>query len=342
MKPFEEQSYYELLEILPTASPEEIRAAYKRQLELYEPDSVAVYSLGDPAAVDALRARLLEAMEILTEPDLRIEYDRSIGVPAASPAPAAAAVAPQAVRSSEEPAPATQLSMVDVLRGAETRHSTHPEIAISYIPHPSRTGGIEALAGPLPGPPDEPLPSVEPRLEPGGSLLPPQSSRSGDDERRDTPVDGIPQIGDEGIVPPPMNSSSVQRSSRNLEHASELSQESAIATAEVAMAQVSAQVAQRSRDGRPKLPELSAETEYNGELLRQLRASKGLTLQQLADRTRISSRHLENVEADRYEGLPATVYLRGILMNISRELGVDPLRVSRSYLALAASGKKDK
>ena len=65
-------------------------------------------------------------------------------------------------------------------------------------------------------------------------------------------------------------------------------------------------------------------------------------LQQVADRTRISSRHLENVEADRYGALPAPVYLRGILMNLARELGLDPLRVSRSYLALASekAGKK--
>ena len=63
---------------------------------------------------------------------------------------------------------------------------------------------------------------------------------------------------------------------------------------------------------------------------------RGLSLQQLADRTRISARHLENMEADRYDALPAAVYLRGILMNLARELGLDPLRVSKSYLALVA------
>ena len=48
-------------------------------------------------------------------------------------------------------------------------------------------------------------------------------------------------------------------------------------------------------------------------------------------------RHWENVEADRYDALPATVYLRGMVMNLARELKLDPIRVTRSYLALVAA-----
>jgi hypothetical protein len=84
----------------------------------------------------------------------------------------------------------------------------------------------------------------------------------------------------------------------------------------------------------PSMPQLGPETEYNGELLRQVREARGLTLHKLADKTRISRSHLENVEADRYERLPATVYLRGILVSLARELKLDPGSVTRSYLAL--------
>ena len=42
MKPFEQQNYYELLEVPVSAPPEEIRAAYSRLMELYAPDSIAV------------------------------------------------------------------------------------------------------------------------------------------------------------------------------------------------------------------------------------------------------------------------------------------------------------
>jgi hypothetical protein len=90
---------------------------------------------------------------------------------------------------------------------------------------------------------------------------------------------------------------------------------------------------------RPRVPEIPPDAEFNGELLRRVRESRGLTLRVLADRTKIGTRHLENVEADRYDALPTSVYLRGILMSLARELGLDPLRVSKSYLALASATK---
>lgn len=104
-------------------------------------------------------------------------------------------------------------------------------------------------------------------------------------------------------------------------------------------------MAARTRDSREtpryKPVDISAETtEFNGELLRRVREGRGLSLQALSERTRISMRHLENVEADRYKDLPATVYLRGMLMSMARELGLDPLRVSKSYLALAAGSPR--
>ncbi len=68
--------------------------------------------------------------------------------------------------------------------------------------------------------------------------------------------------------------------------------------------------------------------------------SRSRIQQLLAEGTRISSKHMDNIEADRYEALPATVYLRGMLMSVARELGLDPLRVCRSYMGLVASAEK--
>jgi hypothetical protein len=87
----------------------------------------------------------------------------------------------------------------------------------------------------------------------------------------------------------------------------------------------------RPREGKVKL-DIPSDAEFNGELLRRVRESYGLSLQQVAERTRITRIHLENVEADRYDRLPATVYLRGILVNLARELRLDPARVSKTYL----------
>jgi len=83
------------------------------------------------------------------------------------------------------------------------------------------------------------------------------------------------------------------------------------------------------------MPDLPPDAEFNGELLRQVREARGLTLQQVAERTRIGRAHLEKVEADRYADLPAPVYLRGILIALARELKLDAARVSKSYMLLA-------
>ena len=556
MKPFEQQTYYELLEIPVTAPEDEIRAAYARAIETYSPDSVAIYTLVDPGQIDALRARLTEAMEILTEPDLRAEYDRMIGVsgaepsavatltpalaaaaqasesqeasaaepqaesppeskpstvvaspepvhetpsvpaappPVEVPAPAAAAapaapepapaptVAPAAAPAEPAvpPAPAAPVAPV-VMPGVVSPsqiHAAFRSYAISYVPvlvpAPSPAGaafispfapGAQASApqpvqeapqeakapetaaptapatapasggmpsstpqptsepsapanttegpaasasasttAPAPAPVAEPVPvapvaSEAPRSAPAqASVEPPPPepvpapaspeqagavlvhneadelsgmsapvpsrgpARAPTPEPQGTPASG-PRVGARkiGTTPPPLPPGARrftrgpgvqpgapageaakesprpgQSTGMNLEEAQHIAQESAIATAEAALAQVAA----KAREPRPKPIDLPPHTEFNGELLRRVRESRGMSLSQLAERTRISSKHLENIEADRYAALPATVYLRGMLMSVARELTLDPLRVSRSYLALVTAPK---
>lgn len=72
---------------------------------------------------------------------------------------------------------------------------------------------------------------------------------------------------------------------------------------------------------------------WTGEALRRARESRGLTIRDVCDRTKVSRYHLENIEADRFKVLPAPVYLRGILLTVARELRLDGQKVARSYLA---------
>ena len=110
-----------------------------------------------------------------------------------------------------------------------------------------------------------------------------------------------------------------------------------LADVEVSLAIVRANPTREYRAPEPKPKptpyEMPAGVEVNGDLIRQVRMARGLSLIQLSERTRISVRHLENVESDKYDQLPAAVYLRGILMNLARELGIDGLRVAKSYLS---------
>ena len=92
-------SYYELLEIAPTAPTEEIKRAFRQQIALYHPDKVQHLGKEFQAMAAERAAALTEAYRILSNEERRAEYDRarSAGA-AAAPAPAAAAAAePQGV-----------------------------------------------------------------------------------------------------------------------------------------------------------------------------------------------------------------------------------------------------
>src|SRR5688572_20740977 len=84
-KPYQTQNFYELLEVPPSASGEQILEAYYRALELYGPDSVAMYAFEDTVQMDELRARLEEAWKVLGDDALRGAYDESLGLGNAKP-----------------------------------------------------------------------------------------------------------------------------------------------------------------------------------------------------------------------------------------------------------------
>lgn len=516
MKPYHQQTYYELLEISPDATQEEIRAAYERVSQNYAPDSVAIYSLADPAQAEDLRQRIVEAFEYLSEPDLRREYDRGIGLserseqPAVVVAPVVAAppvpdpveprgeqradsdVAEEGLAASQPPASSENLVAAAVERrevesAQEAVNEAPPVAAESATPAPipaveasaatsapsvaeqspataapssAATGSAtvspgvaEPSSAPLPGQagaddassstrsaqqltpandahseesseaklPPQPE-SVAPELPPEPKSTPRAKPQAASEARTSTEpkspaaeeppsqitmqellrrseraatsshignvsvsyiphpprperaepmtlaapswaateaaaapastpaprselserVELAPAPPPPAVEPPPLPRAQDRASElkprrvQQLAGAAEIAQESAIASAEAALAQVSA----RARENRPNKPlEIPPDAEFNGELLRKIRQAKNLTVQQVADRTKIGRNHLENVEADRYDALPTTVYLRGILMNIAREYGLDPLRVSKSYLALVPSKK---
>ena len=196
-----EQSFYELLEISPAATPEEIERAWERARVLYGPGSLAAYTLLTPEVAATLAARIDEAYEVLLDPEARAAYDARLPAEDARTA-----------RPSQEPPPA-------------------------------------------PAPPPVPVPPPPP-VEPPRPFVPPEGAA------------------------------------------------------------------------------------WTGELIRQAREARGLTVAQLSDRTKLSRQHIEFVEAERFADLPVAVYLRGIVMCIARELRLDGQKVARSYLERAAGAPR--
>jgi hypothetical protein len=127
-------TFYELLEVAPAASADEIKRAFRREIAKYHPDKVQ--HLGkefqDIASVKA--AELTEAYKVLTDATLRAQYDEQLasgGAPAREPVtppppppvetarPAAARPAPDA-RPHAEPSPPSGSSVFQHERAASS------------------------------------------------------------------------------------------------------------------------------------------------------------------------------------------------------------------------------
>ncbi|HLL23733.1 MAG TPA: helix-turn-helix domain-containing protein, partial [Kofleriaceae bacterium] len=77
-------SHYELLEVAPTASFEDIRRANRRIRDIYGAESIAISGLYDPASLEAVHRRLDLAYTTLMDAAKRKEYDLELfpdGVP---------------------------------------------------------------------------------------------------------------------------------------------------------------------------------------------------------------------------------------------------------------------
>lgn len=406
MKSFQAQSHYEVLEISVGASLGEVKSAYERLSQLYSDDQVVLYGLIDPTRAAALRTRLKEALEVLSDDDRRDAYDAKLGLPprdrprapkppkppataspvvaatgwgsyafvSSAPAPSAptagnsyswtvtrsadAARAPVPLEVPKPPPPAPpaapaaprvetrQLDLgvqsgavanwgvraVDVPAVAERAPSMNaaPPIEVEPAAPVVATPGVTAsevhaaahatTARPPASAPEPAAPVVEPPPE----VIPvPAPVAAMDVAPVVEPVTPSPAVVEP--VPPPRASTPEAPAEPEVPR---------LADDDVQLAIVPVRSTSREfkLESRPRPYEVPPDVEFNGDLLRQVRMARGLSLAQLAERTRIGLKHLENVEGDRYDALPAGVYLRGILMNLARELGLDGLRVSKSYL----------
>jgi cytoskeletal protein RodZ len=88
----DEQTYYELLEVAPSAGATEIYQAYQRAKTTYSPSSPALYSMFTPEEAAQLMSLIEEAYQTLSNKSRRQDYDVQIGISKAplkpTPAPA--------------------------------------------------------------------------------------------------------------------------------------------------------------------------------------------------------------------------------------------------------------
>lgn len=314
VKPISDQTLYEILEIPPDASTSTIVAAVERARSLYGPGSIATYSLVPSEESELLSRRIDEAEVTLLDADARARYDEELVIGASRRAGTrrgsrTAPVVIPAMRvvtappSAGEPAPPA--GEPEAHAGAAGAHEDLPPVPAGRTGE-AATEEPKPLA-PAPRPPDVREPTAVP------------------------PVAAAP----EATPPPPAAAVAPAPPAPAPEPPSRPRQPILLDREVKGPVLTPLPVASVPSPGAPLPlvpPPVSDATAWTGEVLRRLREARGITLVQLSDRIKVTRHHIENIEGDRFDLLPAPVYLRGILLSIARELRLDGQKVARSYL----------
>ncbi len=89
-------------------------------------------------------------------------------------------------------------------------------------------------------------------------------------------------------------------------------------------------------------PEESLSGEITGKTLKGMREKQGVSLQEIADRTRINITYLLSIEEDNFRTLPAEVYLRSYIHQYAKTLQWDSKKILEGYLKTYQRWQKEK
>ena len=87
---------------------------------------------------------------------------------------------------------------------------------------------------------------------------------------------------------------------------------------------------------------VATEQEWSGRAIKRIRESKRVSIEDLADYTRISKNYLIALENDDYQKLPAVVYVRGFLQQVSKRLKLPADVVVLKYIQRLKAARPDK
>jgi hypothetical protein len=264
------RSLYDVLELTPDASPQEIRAAYLRAKSAYKKDSVALYTLISEEETDELLRQIEDAYQVLSNPERRKVYDRSHGTLDAS-------------SSSHDPFRAPMVSEEDPI--AEV-------VSIDRVP-PMENADISMLVPPTTDfGTDGPAKSSQKSEQ----MMPVSTAKSAKAPARKEPG--------------PLHSEHEQARQND------------------------AQIQQ----------EIQQEVEWRGTFLRRVREARSVPIEELSDFTKISRTYLQAIEEENFDRLPATVFLRGFLIQLCKYLKIPQDKMVAPYLARCteARAKKEK
>jgi DnaJ-class molecular chaperone len=223
-----DQSYYDILEVLPDAPHHEIVAAYQRAREAYAPDSAALYTMFTREEAEEIRRMVDEAFSVLGNSSKRREYDFLLtGIKRAHIADGGT---PKSQTSAQQFKGNSVHKLESAMASATTAHSVNRN-------------------------PSEPLPEGHARSKISVYKIDPEMDKT-------------------------------------------------IATCKL----------------------------FDGLTLKRIREYKNISLELMSKETRISRTYISALESDDFSELPATVFIRGFIVQVARALALDETVVVSSYM----------
>jgi curved DNA-binding protein CbpA len=238
-------SLYDILELTPDATPQEIRSAYLRLKSAYGKDNIAHYSVFSRDETEQMLQNVENAYMVLSNPEKRRSYDENQGFRAPSASPS------MDLFGTPSPVAMNSAQLAGMTSSPMTGSS--PLVSSSDFADPF-----------APAPVAQPAPSAN-----------------------------FTQI----------QSPTIQSLQNSLDHV---------------MNDIDHVI--------------RSEQMWSGPAIRRIREAKRISLEDLSDYTRISRSYLHALEEENYGKLPAVVYVRGFLQQVSRRLKLPHDLVSRQYL----------
>jgi flagellar biosynthesis protein FlhG len=84
------------------------------------------------------------------------------------------------------------------------------------------------------------------------------------------------------------------------------------------------------------------EQDFDGATLRRARLRRGVELDQISEVTKVGNRYLTCLEEERFDDLPASVYIRGFVAAYARAIGLEPEGVAASYMQRVEEARSTK
>lgn len=303
-------NYYEVLEVPHDAPQHEIHKAYQRAKATYGQDNPALYSMFSREEARDLMKLVDEAYAVLGNHSLRRNYDDTLlkaGLRSMAPS-----------LGGHQPAMPPNYP-------PEAQHEALPDFV---VPDPSIPGSFDEAPNYAQ---EAPAPRAAPHLvpQPVQPIQPAQPAAPISHARPPSPAMDPLHASATGIRESILVTNS-EFTVRKRETAAPLPAD----TGRCPLGTYKIDLAMEQ--------EIATATEFDGLFLQKVRLYKQVSLEKLSVASRIGKTYLIALESNDFKNLPAPVFLRGFLVQMAKQLGLDENKVVTSYMSIAKAGLPSK